>query len=212
MFIWAPSWWDTLQHLLDWLLPVRCALATVERNLTTLSHGVEIVATLFDNLIPTLRVFGPGQVARARPIIEERGQMLLHERALVANLLDHRYRGRKLTPALRAKALRNIASVAEKVALDPPSLDEALAFIGETGAFQQSVGLECHPFLFWNSVHPDSTLAQLGKLLGSIPSSQASVERVFSTADWLATDRERLGFTKLAREVFIRYNFKALSA
>ena len=66
--------------------------------------------------------------------------------------------------------------------------------------------------LFWKSVHPDSTVAQLGKLLGCIPSSQASVERVFSTASWLATDQERLGFTKPAREVFIRYNFKALSA
>ena len=37
MFIWTPSWWQTLQHLLDWLLPVRCALAKVERNHTTLS-------------------------------------------------------------------------------------------------------------------------------------------------------------------------------
>ena len=130
----------------------------------------------------------------------------------MANLLDHRYRGKNLTPELRAKALRNIASVAEMVALDAPSLDEALAFIGETGVFQHTTGLECHPFLFWKSVHPDSTVAQLGKLLGCIPSSQASVERVFSTASWLATVRERLGFTKLAREVFIRYNFKALSA
>ena len=71
--------------------------------------------------------------------------------------------------------------------------------------------VSCHPFLFWATLHVDSCIAPLGKLLASIPASQASVERVFSTADWLATNWERLGFRKLARDTFIRYNHEALS-
>lgn len=47
--------------------------------------------------------------------------------------------------------------------------------------------------------------------LVSLPTSQASVERVFSSADWSAENRERLGFPKLAREVFIRFNTDALA-
>ena len=73
----------------------------------------------------------------------------------------------------------------------------------KTGAYQNSSSVSCHPFLFWATLHVDNCIAPLGKLLASIPASQASVERVFSTADWLATNRDRLGFRKLARDTFI---------
>ena len=211
MFIWARDWWKTLEHLLAWLLPLRCALAKCERDANTLSEGVEHVIYMLPELLPTLRTFAPGDVAKASKMVEERHKMLLQPRALVANLLDHRYRGQNMTPELRGKAVRAVQGLARDLEVNAPSLDEVLAFVGETGAYQNSGSVSCHPFLFWATLHVDSCIAPLGKLLASIPASQASVERVFSTADWLATNRDRLGFRKLARDTFIRYNHSALS-
>ena len=91
MFIWASDWWKTPENLLEWLLPVRCSLAKCERDKSTLSDGVEHVMHMLPNLIPTLRTFARGDVASK--MVQEHHPMLLHPRALVANLLDHRCRG-----------------------------------------------------------------------------------------------------------------------
>ena len=87
--------------------------------------------------------------------------------------------------------MRAVQGLARDLEVNAPSLDEVLAFVGETGAYQDSSSVSCDPFLFWATLHVDSCIALLGKLLASIPASQASVEHVFSTADWLATNRER---------------------
>ena len=55
-----------------------------------------------------------------------------------------------------------------------------------------------------------SSLSPLGKLLSSLTCSQNSVERVFSAADWAADNRERLGFEKLALEVYVRFKWLRL--
>ena len=43
----------------------------------------------------------------------------------------------------------------------------------------------------------DTPLAAFGRVLSSIPASQASAERVFNTADFLANGRGRLSFDHL---------------
>ena len=58
----------------------------------------------------------------------------------------------------------------------------------------------------------NSPLASLGCFLSAVPASQASAERVFSSADLLADGRCRLAFEHLAREVYIRVNHLALLA
>ena len=175
MFIWARDWWKTLQHLLAWLLPLRCALVKCERDAITLSEGVEHVIYMLPELLPTLRSFAPGDVAKASKMVEERHKMLLQPRALVANLLDHRFRGQNMTPELRGKAVRAVQGLARDLEVNAPSLDEVLAFVGETGAHKNSSSVSGHPFLFWATLHVDSCIAPLGKLLASIPASQASV-------------------------------------
>ena len=88
-----------------------------------------------------------------------------------------------MTPELQSKAVRLVQTIARELELDAPSLDEVLAFVGESGVYQDSSSVSCHPFLFWASLHVDSCIAPLGKLLASVPASQASVGHVFSTAD-----------------------------
>jgi hypothetical protein len=52
----------------------------------------------------------------------------------------------------------------------------------------------------------------LACFLASRPAAQAATERVFSAADFSADGRPRLGFPKLVKEVYIRFNHHALSA
>ena len=61
-------------------------------------------------------------------------------------------------------------------------------------------------------MHAICSIAPLERVLACIPASQASVERVFSAADFLADGRPRIAFDKLAREVYIRFNHFGLNA
>ena len=70
--------------------------------------------------------------------------------------------------------------------------------------------LQCTCFNLWSAVFPTTSLSPLAKLLSTLPCSQASVERVFSAADWAVDNRERLGFDKLALEVSLRFNYLRL--
>ena len=52
----------------------------------------------------------------------------------------------------------------------------------------------------------DSPLSQLGQRLASLPASQATVERVFSSATFQREGRETMSSESLAKEVYIRVN------
>ena len=48
-------------------------------------------------------------------------------------------------------------------------------------------------------------------IAAALLASQASVERIFSAANWACENRERLGLHKLAKEVKLKLNVMALS-
>ena len=89
-------------------------------------------------------------------------------------------------------------------------LDEVIEFVQCKGKFEKVTEFECSPYNLWASVLPTSSLSPLTRLLSSLPCSQASVERVFSAADRAASNRERVGFEKLSREVKLRFNYLRL--
>ena len=141
-----------------------------------------------------------------------------------------------------------------------PQLDDLADFCAAKGRFSRLPTLFCSSQTLWQTVYEGDPLAQFGLMVATLPCSQASSERVFSSADWLpkdgpaffhpihqrnhpakekrlscgvycfifcifllpffaherlslppASDRERLGFTKLSREVFVRWNIRSLS-
>ena len=65
-------------------------------------------------------------------------------------------------------------------------------------------------FIFWNCAFKDSSMSPIGRILASLPSSQASVERIFSGASWIVDGRERLNAETLFKEVFVRANILSL--
>ena len=93
-----------------------------------------------------------------------------------------------------------------------PPLDDVAEFIEARGRFSRLPAMHCTPLSLWGTVFEGDPLALLANMLTTLPCAQASAERVFSSASWGASDRERLSFTKLAREVFIRWNVTSLSA
>ena len=127
--------------------------------------------------------------------------MLLRPVAVLANMLNPRCRGILLKEEERASALKVLGSFSEELGIPAPSVDEVLEFTQCRGAFVGVGDLQCTCFNLWSAVFPTTSLSPLAKLLSTLPCSQASVERVFSAADWAVDNRERLGFDKLALEV-----------
>ncbi len=165
-------------------------------------------------------------------IVDRRKEKLLPDVALVAHCLDHRYRGVSLERNDRARALRAIPSVAAMFSTAAPPLDEVLDFIAERGIYSDVGQLDCHPYNVWetvlgtldlgffsiiffhfNNLNPeaDSPLSDFGCRLASLPSTQASVERIFSACTWTTDgNREKLSFPHLVRDTKIRFNYNAL--
>ena len=155
--------------------------------------------------------------------------MFLKPLACLANLFDHRYHGRRLSPELRTNALSELERYCKLLRCDCPCednlcsmslsllrcecpcLDDISEFIEARGRFGRLPTLHCTPMSLWQTLFEGDPLAQLASMLTTLPCAQASSERVFSSANWGSGDRERLTFSKLSREVFIRWNILALS-
>ena len=113
---------------------------------------------------------------------------------------------------VRSAALQKIPSMAHALNVQSPDLQELLDYMQCRGQFVGVSSLACRSFDVWSSLFPKSSLSPLGRMFAALPCSQNSVERVFSAADWATDNRERLGFAKLACEVFLRFNLLRLNA
>ena len=102
----------------------------------------------------------------------------------------------------------NRVKLAAKLKVQSPAVKDILSFMGHEPPFEVQMldqdGKE----------KKDERCAVLeiihARSVSVLPSSQASVERVFSSAKWQIEDRERLA-PKLAMKTYIRVNSKALS-
>ena len=90
-------------------------------------------------------------------------------------------------------------------------MEELMDYMQYRNQFAGVSSLPCKSFDLWTTLFPKTSLSPLGKLLAALPCSQNSAERVFSAADWPTDNRERLGFEKLALEVYLRFNWLRLS-
>ena len=124
--------------------------------------------------------------------------MLLSPTALLSNVLDPRFRGDKLSSVQKQLALSPL-NEATILKLKPVPDAEVLKF-----------GVSCSGVEYWRGLHSSGDLAALGSIVTSFPSSQAAVERVFSSTKWQVEDRERLTPDHLFEEVYIRINAKEL--
>ena len=136
----------------------------------------------------------------------KREDNLLGDAGLLSNLLDHRFRGRLLSPSNRRKATSLLLSLYK-----PEDGDAVLAelerFEKGTGLFSSDlVHKDMFPMTFWKRVFPDSVLASQAAVYCSLPATSASVERVWSAAAYQTQGRERLTTEHLFRELYVKMN------
>ena len=158
-----------------------------------------------------MRVLSPGARKKVAEIVEKRSALLFSGVNLLAYVFDPHYRGQALTLEEKRKVLRNLDIVCEKLNLTPPNVQDVWEFMGRSGFFSDVERFESmSSFIFWNCAFKDSSMSPIGRILASLPSSQASVERIFSGASWVVDGRERLNAETLFKEVFVRANILSL--
>ena len=136
--------------------------------------------------------------------------MLFHDTALCAYMFDYRFRGLHLTAAERSTAMRAMGDIAGTPC--PTVFGYHIQVPWTRWLLCRNASMPtCHPVNFWNTLFVGDPLSHIGAILCGLPASQACVERTFSASDWAVDNRERLGFAKLAREVYIKVNTQALT-
>ena len=158
------------------------------------------ILTSVENLQPTV----------AKPLrdpLDKHINWILSPEGLLSNLLDPRYRGRSLPPAERRAAIALLLK--RQANFDPDTLLKELDFFergqGTFGSLPhiESVGA-C---AFWQRLFRDSPLAAPGATFGGLPSSAASIERIWSAAGYQSLGRERLTVVNLFKELYVKINF-----
>ncbi len=212
MWIWATDWWNTLEGIHKAFEPLQSLIEVLQSDKVSLGRAVEFLLPVLKQLPESVKLFAPGDFAAASRLINERSALFFRAEAVIANIFHHRCRGAALPAELRSAALQKVVSVAEAINVQPPEMQELMDYMQCRGQFAGVSSLDCRSFDVWSSLFPKSSLSSIGRMFGALPCSQNSCERVFSAADWAAENRERLGFEKLATEVYVRFNKLRLSA
>lgn len=164
-----------------------------------------------DALPAAVKAFAPADFRKVSTIVKDRMQMFLKPHAVIANILDHRYRGQQLPAEAKAAAYAAVPNLCHCLGIPAQSLDDIADFVAGHGLFAQCQALPCSPHTLWTTVLSAEALSPFATILAGLPSSQASVERVFSSASWMVEGRTRLGLFKLSRDVVMRWNLMALA-
>ena len=212
MWIWATDWWNTLEGVHLAFEPLKLLIETLQADSVSLGRAIELLIPVLKQVPESIKCFAPGDFAAASRLVTERNALFFRAEAVVANIFHHRCRGAGLPAEVRSAALQKIPSMAHALNVQPPDLQELLDYMQCRGQFVGVSSLACRSFDVWSSLFPKSSLSPLGRMFAALPCSQNSVERVFSAADWATDNRERLGFAKLACEVFLRFNLLRLNA
>ena len=140
-------------------------------------------------------------VTKIKSIIVNRQDMFLGEAARLAYLLHPGFRRDGLTALERRRACDYIPEACQTCGIEkPPSVAEVLTFVDKQPPYTGDSG--CSPYQYWSMYMADSPVGPLGQVMSALIASQASVERVFSSACWQVQDQEQL----LKEEVCIWVN------
>ncbi len=200
----TPQWWPMAQKILEAYLPLRAFLALVQQKGLSLGSSVQLAITAIRETTDKLKVLSPGDRKRIEKAIDVRTSMLLTPAALLANILIPQHRGQMLTDEQIRQALKSIPKVCQDLLIDVPSITEVINFKDHRPPYADSP--DCKPFQYWKAYMSGTPLSKLGELLSALPASQATVEKVFSSAGWQSEGRENLSSEHLYQEVFIRVN------
>ena len=216
MYIWNLQWWETIEKMSEVYKPLRNLISLAEADYGLLGESLQRFLEVAESVGIELVKLSPGDKKKVKEILESRKPLFLTHAAALANMMHPVYRGEKLAANVRRSALEKVGELAQKLKVEPPVVSDILAFMGFEPPFEGKIldeegKVKMSPAQYWKSYMQDQKMSAFALAVSLLPSSQASVERVFSSAKWQAEDRERLAPEKLAMEVYIGINSKALS-
>ena len=152
-----------------------------------------------------LTTLAPGDQVQIKKNIAKRRGMFLTEPALLAYLLHPKFRGEGLLATERRRACDYIPQACQIAGIEKrPNVAEVLSFVDKQPPYAGDS--ECSLYQYWSVYMADLAVGPLGQVMSALIASQASVERVFSSAGWQSQDRESLVCESLKEEVYIRVN------
>ena len=131
-----------------------------------------------------------------------------------AYLLNPQFRGENLTPLKRRTTIEFFLATAWPLICGdepPPPLDDIMDFLALSGSFEGGarwIG-KGGATTFWK-VFTDLPLAKAALIVSGLPSSSASVERLWSFASFMQEGRVRLTEDHFVEQVYVRWNNSAL--
>ena len=210
-WVWTEHHWTEFGRLFGRLLEVGVPLRTFCKSVQADGNTQGAALHHFLQLFPRLEAFGaalPAAISRKfQEILSARKHMLMSEYAMASYLLDSNLKGTLLSAAEKREVSLAVSRLSEKQRFGRVC-NHIPDFLEAAGPFStMKEHLPCRADVFWRQFngHP---LSKIAVKLSCIPSSSAAPERIFSAADFVATNRERLDTERLAEDVFLRVNRK----
>ena len=216
-WVWVRHFWEEMEHLLKLATHLVGYVISAEGNNSTAASSLDSYIRLRDHITEVANDLPTKEAKKVREILASRDNQFFTNWSCLSHLLHPSFRGQALTAPQRRDTIDFLRTKAWQLLCPdsaPPSVSTIQEWIDFTGAFRDAskfTDKEVCPFAFW-SVFSDSPLAMVGKCFSCLPSSSASVERVWSSAAFQVNERERLSIDNLGKEVYIRWNVKALDS
>lgn len=218
------------RHALEAYKPLRIAIEEVQADGCSVGEAIEHILEKGEAARVLLHALAPGDRKQCDAVFAKRHHQMLEAPAMLGNILDHRFRGTRLSveqrPAHswsapppppwgvsrmawpRRKALEALPDCAAKLGMPNVDINEVLKYLGRVTPYDVTPDME--PYLFWKVWMPESPLSQLGRVFTSLPASQAGIERLFSACGFTVEGRTRLLIDNMASEVLLRVNARQL--
>ena len=187
---------NEVKHLQLQLQPVSIALDNLQSDSSTIADACETWLDLLNN--PDLKAY--------KDKVRNRFQQAMTPTHFLANILHPQYRGKSLLPDQVSSAQDLLLTT------KPDILPDLLSFMTDSlqipaSLLHSTVITKTRPTVWWLSLSRSSSvnsdLCNLAQKILKMPSSSASIERVFSNFGLIQTKlRNRLGLQKAAKLVF----------
>ena len=208
------NFWTNIDATYNFLAPFSLGIEKLQSNMATISDVIEIIKDIGEKFNETKSLISSGEQTSILHLIKDRFVNLNSPEYYLANVLDHRYRGERLTVSQKIQANDALKIFAPKFELNSEECSKLYviynSFLAQEGVFNEMLfsNKEMSPLKWWSKIGghfaKGSHLAEIGKILFSIPASTACIERIFPQQSRIHTlERIQLGDEKVKKILVI---------
>ena len=204
------NFWANIDATYNFLAPFSLGIEKLQSNMATISDVIEIIKDIGEKFNETKNLISSGEQTSILHLIKDRLVNLNSPEYYLANVLDHRYHGEPLTVSQKIQANDALKNFAQKFELNSEECNKLYviynSFLAQEGVFNEMLfsNKEMSPLKWWSKIGghfaKGSHLAEIEKILFSIPASTACIERIFSQQSRIHTlERIQLGDEKVKK-------------